>query len=58
MLGIDGIDDTLAAEIKKYIKEGKSDLEGMSAQAQKIAHDTVPVSHHLIQPKGDRYIIS
>ena len=37
MLGIDGIDDALDAEIKKYIKEGKSDLEGMSAQAQKIA---------------------
>ena len=37
MLGIDGIDDTLDAEIKKYIKEGKSDLEGISPQAQKIA---------------------
>jgi hypothetical protein len=37
MLGIDGIDDTLDAEIKKYIKEGKTDLEGISEQAQKIA---------------------
>ena len=37
MLGIEGIDDTLNQEIKKYIKEGKSDLDGMSPQAQKIA---------------------
>jgi len=37
MLGIDGIDDTLDAEIKKYIEEGKTDLEGLSPQAQKIA---------------------
>ena len=37
MLEIEGIDDTLDAEIKKYIKEGKSDLEGISPQAQKIA---------------------
>jgi len=37
MLGIDGIDDTLDAEIKKYIEEGKNDLEGLSPQAQKIA---------------------
>jgi len=37
MLGIEGIDDTLGAEIKKYIKEGKTDLNDMSSQAQKIA---------------------
>jgi hypothetical protein len=37
MLGIDGIDDTLDTEIKRYIEEGKSDLEGLSPQAQKIA---------------------
>ena len=37
MLGIEGIDDTLGAEIKKYIKEGKTDLNDMSPQAQKIA---------------------
>ena len=36
-LGIDGINDQLDAEIKKYIQEGKTDLEGMSASAQKIA---------------------
>jgi hypothetical protein len=35
-LGIDGIDDKIQAEIDQYISEGKSDLEGMSAQAQKI----------------------
>jgi len=37
MLGIDGIDDELDAEIKRYIEEGKSDLEGLSPNAQKIA---------------------
>jgi hypothetical protein len=36
-LEIDGIDDKLFEEIQKYIKEGKSDLEGLSPQAQKIA---------------------
>ena len=37
LLGVEGVDDTLYKEIQKYIKEGKSDLEGMSPQAQKIA---------------------
>jgi hypothetical protein len=36
-LGIDGIDDTLFEEIQRYIKEGKSDLNDLSPQAQKIA---------------------
>jgi hypothetical protein len=36
-LGIDGIDDSLFEEIQKYIKEGKSDLEDLSPNAQKIA---------------------
>ena len=35
-LGIDGIDDSTQAEIEKYISEGKSDLEGITPQAQKI----------------------
>lgn len=37
LLGVEGVDDTLYKEIQKYIKEGKSDLEGISPQAQKIA---------------------
>jgi hypothetical protein len=37
LLGVKGVDDTLYKEIQKYIKEGKSDLEGISPQAQKIA---------------------
>jgi hypothetical protein len=36
-LGIEGIDDALDAEIKEYIKTGKSDLNDLSPQAQKIA---------------------
>jgi hypothetical protein len=36
-LGIDGIDESIQEEIDTYIKEGKSDLEGMSPKAQKIA---------------------
>lgn len=37
MLGIDGIDDELDAEITRYIQEGKSDLGNLSPQAEKIA---------------------
>ena len=32
-LKVSGIDDKLNAEIKKYVQEGKTDLEGMSKQA-------------------------
>ena len=35
-LGMDGVDEKIQAEIDQYIKEGKADLENMSAQAQKI----------------------
>jgi hypothetical protein len=35
-LGIDGIDNSIQVEIDKYIREGKSDLQGMSPQAEKI----------------------
>ena len=36
LVGAEGCDDTLYEEIEKYIKEGKSDLEGLSEQAQKV----------------------
>jgi hypothetical protein len=36
LVGAEGVDDTLYEEIQKYIKEGKSDLEGVSQQAQNI----------------------
>ena len=36
-LKIPGIDDNLQQEINEYIQSGKSDLDGLSPQAQKIA---------------------
>ena len=36
LVGAEGVNDTLYEEIQKYIKEGKSDLEGVSQQAQNI----------------------
>ena len=37
LLKVPGVDDKLNAEIKQYIDSGKSDLDGLSPQAQKIA---------------------